>query len=104
MLSRSSARPQAALASMLAVAGATQSSSAASASSMCGWAPGPKTLRAHRPAGEGLEGLRPDQPRGRAGHDHRDAGPGLHQLAHQGRGLVGGDPAGHADQTARGLS
>ena len=28
---------------MLAVAGATQSNSAFSASSMCGWAPGPKT-------------------------------------------------------------
>ena len=98
VLSRSSASPQAALARMLAVAGATQKTSAARASSMCGCAPGPKTLvRTGRP----VRASKVFGPTSRVAERvirTDTSGPGLDQAADQGGRLVGGDPPADADK------
>ena len=51
----------------------------------------------HRSAGERGKRGRADELPGGGGHDHRHAGAGLHQLAHQRGGFIGRDAAADAD-------
>jgi len=53
-------------------------------------------------AGHGLEGQRRDELHGALGHHDLHLGAALAQATHQVGALVGGDPAGDAEQDARG--
>ena len=99
VLSRSSARPAAALASKLAVAGATHSSSALPRQVDVGpqrMLLAVEDVLGDRPAAERRERGRADELASAGRHHHRDAGAGLNQPADQRRGLVRGHAAADA--------